>query len=98
MNEVSQSAASQSVAELERQYGVTFLDRSTRPLTVAEPGRLYLDFCRDVLRKQEDLDAALDTFRHGAEGIVRVAAIYSVQLSEMTELESEFGQACPEAQ
>src|SRR3954451_4204482 len=97
MNEVSQSAASQSVAELERQYGVTLLDRSTRPLTVTEPGRLYLDFCRDVLRRKEDLDAALDRFRSDAEGRVRVAAIYSVQISEMSELEREFSRLYPEA-
>ena len=98
MNEVSQSAASQSIAELERQNGVTFLDRSTRPLSLTEPGRVYLDFCREVLRRKEDLDASLDSFRHGAEGVVRVAAIYSVQLSEMTELEHEFAQACPSAE
>ena len=31
MNEVSQSAASQQVQELERSLGVTLLDRSTGP-------------------------------------------------------------------
>lgn len=97
MNQVSQSAASQQLHELERNLGVTLLDRSTRPLTVTESGRLYLDFCRDVLRRKEDLDAAVDRFRSGTEGRVRVAAIYSVQLSEMSELEHEFSRLYPEA-
>jgi LysR family transcriptional regulator, transcriptional activator of the cysJI operon len=97
-NQVSQSAASQHIQELERHLGVVLLDRSTRPLSVTEPGRMYLDFCRDVLRRQEDFDAALDGFRRGTEGRVRVAAIYSVQLSEMAELESAFSTLYPDGE
>ncbi len=97
-NQISQSAASQHIQELERQLGVVLLDRSTRPLSVTEPGRMYLDFCRDVLRRQEDFDAALDGFRRGTEGRVRVAAIYSVQLSEMAELEAAFSRLYPEGE
>ena len=51
MNGVSQSAASQHVQELERFLGVELLDRSTRPLTVTPAGKLYLEFCRDILRR-----------------------------------------------
>ena len=32
------------------QFGITLLDRSTRPLVVTEAGKLYLEMCRDVLR------------------------------------------------
>jgi DNA-binding transcriptional LysR family regulator len=98
MNDVSQSAASQHIQELERRLGTVLLDRSTRPLQVTEAGRLYLDFCRDVLRREEDFEAALDVFRRSAEARVRVAAIYSVQLSEMAELEAEFSREYPEAE
>ena len=98
MNEVSQSAASQHIQELERRLGTVLLDRSTRPLQVTEAGRLYLEFCRDVLRREEDFEAALDVFRRSAEARVRVAAIYSVQLSEMAELEAEFSRQYPEAE
>jgi DNA-binding transcriptional LysR family regulator len=98
MNEVSQSAASQHIQELERRLGTVLLDRSTRPLQVTEAGRLYLEFCRDVLRREEDFEAALDVFRRSAEARVRVAAIYSVQLSEMAELEAEFSKQYPETE
>jgi DNA-binding transcriptional LysR family regulator len=96
-NGVSQSAASQQVHDLERRFGVTLLDRSTRPLSVTEAGKLYLDFCRDVLHRQADFEAALDRLKQQAQGEVRVAAIYSVGLSEMTELEREFSERFPEA-
>ena len=92
---ISQSAASQHVQELERRLDIVLLDRSTRPLTVTDAGKLYLDFCRDVLRRSEDFEAALDGLKEQAHGTVRVAAIYSVGLSEMSDLEREFAKRFP---
>jgi DNA-binding transcriptional LysR family regulator len=92
---ISQSAASQHILDLERRLDAVLLDRSTRPLTVTDAGKLYLDFCRDVLRRVEDFEAALDTLKDQAHGTVRVAAIYSVGLSEMAELEREFAERFP---
>ena len=97
MNGISQSAASQHVQELERALGVELLDRSTRPLVVTPAGRLYGDLCRDILRRKEDFEAALQRMRQEVEGTLRVAAIYSVGLSEMVSLEREFARRQPEA-
>lgn len=98
LNKVTQSAASQHLQELERQLGVQFLDRTTRPVTLTEAGRLYLEFCRDVLHLHEKLEAALDRLRRRVEGTVRVASIYSVGLSEMSRLEEEFSRRLPDAE
>src|ERR1700733_8386970 len=97
MNNISQSAASQHVQELERALGVELLDRSTRPLVVTPAGRLYGEFCRDILRRKEDFESALQRMRQEVEGTLRVAAIYSVGLSEMVVLEQEFARRQPEA-
>jgi DNA-binding transcriptional LysR family regulator len=97
LNSVSQSAASQQVQELEQTLGVTLLDRSTRPLVVTAAGQIYSDFCRDVLRRREEFNVALDLMKQEVEGTVRVASIYSVGLSEMVQLEQEFGRRRPEA-
>lgn len=97
MNGISQSAASQHVQELERALSVELLDRSTRPLAVTPAGRLYLEFCRDILRRKDDFEAALQRFKEEVEGTLRVASIYSVGLSEMVELEREFSRRQPEA-
>ena len=59
-NGVSQSAASQQIQELERELNVVLLDRSTRPLVVTQAGRLYAEYCRDVLRRWDEFDAALE--------------------------------------
>lgn len=97
MNEVSQSAVSQHIQELEKTLGTQLLDRSTRPLAVTEAGQLYLTFCRDVLRRKEEFDEALAQLKNEVEGTVRVASIYSVGLNEMVQLEQEFARRQPEA-
>jgi DNA-binding transcriptional LysR family regulator len=97
MNGISQSAASQHLQDLEQHLGVTLLDRSSRPLTVTETGKLYLEMCRDILRRQDEFHAALERMREEVEGTVRVASIYSVGLSEMSQIELEFSRRYPEA-
>lgn len=97
LNAVSQSAASQHLQELERQLGVALVDRRTRPLTLTHAGRLYQEFCRDVLRLRREFHVALEARKEEVRGEVRVASIYSVGLSEMTSLEGEFSRRWPEA-
>ena len=97
MNGVSQSSATQQIQQLERSLRTSLLDRGTRPLSVTDAGKLYLDFCRDVLRREEEFHAALDRLRAEVDGTVRIAAIYSVGLSEMSELEQEFSRRHPSA-
>ena len=97
LNELSQSAASQHVQELEKDFGILLLDRSTRPLTVTAAGRLYLDYCREILRRKDQFDDELTELKTNTEGTVRVASIYSVGLSEMVEIEAEFSRRQPAA-
>jgi DNA-binding transcriptional LysR family regulator len=97
LNGISQSAASQHLGEVERVYGVRLLDRSTRPLTLTPAGRLYYEMCRDVLRRRDEFSTALGRLRSQVEGAVRVASIYSIGLSEMSDLEAEFGRRFPQA-
>lgn len=94
---VSQSAASQHVQELERRLGVTLLDRSKRPLELTAAGRIYNDFCRDLLRREEELSLELESLKEQVEGTVRVASIYSIGLSEMSHLQEQFSTRYPTA-
>jgi len=98
LNSVSQSAASQHVQDLEKGLGTQLLDRTTRPLAVTPAGQLYSDFCRDVLRRKEEFEAALEEMKKQVQGTVRVASIYSIGLSEMAQLEEEFSRREPNSQ
>jgi LysR family transcriptional regulator, transcriptional activator of the cysJI operon len=95
---VSQSAASQHVQEVEKRLGVTLLDRSKRPLELTAAGKLYQEFCREILRQEEEFTLSLESIKGEVEGTVRVVSIYSTGLSEMSRLRDEFAVRYPTAQ
>jgi DNA-binding transcriptional LysR family regulator len=94
---VSQSAASQHVQEVERRLGLPLFDRTKRPLELTEAGRLYAEFCRDVLRREADFTSAIEALKGDMEGTLRVASIYSIGLSEMSRVQEEFAARHPAA-
>ncbi|MBL8174603.1 MAG: LysR family transcriptional regulator, partial [Bryobacterales bacterium] len=97
LNEISQSAASQHVQELERVVGMPLIDRSHRPIQLTEAGELYLGLCRDLLRRSEEFQSAISELKTAVVGTVRVASIFSVGLVEMSRLESVFSERYPHA-
>lgn len=96
-NGISQSAASQHLQEAERALGTQLLDRSKRPLDLTAAGRLYYEFCRDVLRREQEFLDALAELKGRLEGGVKVAAIYSVGIRDIARLEKGLAGRMPEA-
>jgi len=94
-NGISQSAASQHIHEMEKRLGLALFDRTTRPLALTQAGKLYHDFCREVLRREEQLLVEIEALKGAVEGTVRVASIYSIGLSEMSRLQEEFSRRFP---
>ncbi len=95
---ISQSAATQHVQEVERRLGLPLVDRSTRPLALTDAGKIYAEYCRDILRREEQFLVSLQQLKGAAEGAVRVASIYSIGLSEMSRLREQFERRHPQAQ
>ena len=94
---VSQSAASQSIQQLEGELDLTLLDRSRRPLQVTAEGRAFYEACRSLLVGFEKARAELSAAKERVEGTVRVAAIYSVGLHDMSRHMQPFMSAYPHA-
>jgi LysR family transcriptional regulator, transcriptional activator of the cysJI operon len=97
LNQISQSAASQHIQELERRLDIPLLDRSVRPLELTPGGKLYFELCRDVLRREEQFHSARALLKTEIDGSVRVISIYSIGISEMTRLRAEFEKRFPDA-
>jgi DNA-binding transcriptional LysR family regulator len=96
-NTVSQSAASQAIQQLEAELDAVLLDRSRRPLLPTEQGQAFYDSCRTLLQGWEKARAELAAARERVEGTVRVAAIYSVGLHDMSRHMQPFMAAYPQA-
>ncbi len=96
-NTVSQSAASQAIQQLEGELDAALLDRSRRPLVPTEQGQVFYEACRTLLQGFEKARADLAEARERVEGTVRVAAIYSVGLHDMSRHMQPFMTAYPQA-
>jgi DNA-binding transcriptional LysR family regulator len=96
-NGVSQSAASQAIQQLEGELDVLLLDRSRRPPQATEEGRDFYEACRALLQGFEKARADLAAARQRVEGTVRVAAIYSVGLHDMSRHMQPFMARYPQA-
>jgi DNA-binding transcriptional LysR family regulator len=97
LNYVSQSAASQAVRQLEADLGVALIDRTKRPLLVTPEGREFFDACRGLVEGYEKAKARISVVQASLAGTVRVAAIYSVGLHDLSRHMQRFMAIYPHA-
>jgi DNA-binding transcriptional LysR family regulator len=96
-NQISQSAVSQNVLQLERSLGVRLIDRSKRPFQLTPEGQVYFDGCKGLVERYYAVEAEVKTLRNEISGAVNVAAIYSVGLGDMSRLVQQFAHQYPRA-
>lgn len=77
VNQISQSAASQAIQQLEAELDVHLIDRSKRPFMLTPEGRMFYEGCLALLQAFEKVRAQIASARTQVAGSVRVAAIYS---------------------
>lgn len=71
---LTQSAVSHQIAKMERELGVTLLNRDGRTISLTPGGRALLDQSRHVLRSISDLAAAVRTASSPDQGRLRIGA------------------------
>ncbi|MGA2035673.1 MAG: LysR family transcriptional regulator [Thermoguttaceae bacterium] len=97
MNDVSQSAATQSVHRVESHFGVQLVDRTKRPFVLTPEGQACYEGFREVLELYDSVDARVRSLRMEISGLVRVASIYSVGLHDMSRCMQDFMRSYPKA-
>src|SRR6185503_9131774 len=86
-NRISQSAVSQIVNQLEKRLGVQLVDRSRRPLQLTHSGKAYYDGCKKLVEQYLEVEASIRNGNGNGSHLevpIRVAAIYSVGLRDMS--------------
>lgn len=94
---VSQSAASQAVQQLETMLGVALMDRTKRPFVVTPEGQAFYHSCQGLLESWEKAKSEVAAVKERVAGTVRVAAIYSVGLHDVSRHMQRFMSLYPEA-
>ena len=72
--DVSRSAVSKAVANLEKTLGARLLHRSTRHLSLTEVGAAYAEHCRRIKQESESALQVVDSLNSAPRGTLRVAA------------------------
>jgi len=96
---VTQSAASQRIMALEREFGARLLDRGTRPIRLTEAGEIYCKGCGEILDRYEQLKRQISGPAQAPgviHGAVRVAAIYSAGIDLLSRAEERLAAEHPE--
>ncbi len=97
-NGMTQSGASQAVQQLEDYLQVQLLDRTKRPFVLTSEGELFYSGCCKVVRQFENLTEEVRSMGQEISGRVTVAAIYSVGLSYLPQLQQRLKVRFPEAE
>jgi DNA-binding transcriptional LysR family regulator len=93
---LSQSAASQAIAQIEAELQVLLLDRSRRPLVLTETGRRFQKGVETLLNDWDRLQAYVRPAGDGGlTGTISVAAIYSVGIHLLSSLIQRFATRHP---
>jgi DNA-binding transcriptional LysR family regulator len=96
-NGVVQANASLAVQRLEKHLNVKLIDRSHRPWRLTREGRVFYEGCSEILEGYHRLESTVRGQRLAADSVVRVAAIYSVNLQNMSRYVQQFTELQPQA-
>lgn len=96
-NDITQSAASQIVSQLEKHMATKLVDRSTRPLQLTSLGQTFYEGCKSVLEQYAELEAQIRRAELEVAGPVTVAAIYSVGFGDLGQTTRRFSELHPKS-
>jgi len=87
---LSQTMVTKHIAALEGRLGIKLFHRTTRRLSITEPGRSYLEASARVLADLESADSAVAAYRFEPRGVLRLNAPVSFGARQIAPLLPEF--------
>jgi len=80
INSVTQSAVSQTISALERQFKSLLIERSKKNFRLTPEGGVLYEHCKKILQMHDSLKSKLQEIEDVVSGSIRVATIYSIGL------------------
>lgn len=96
--ELTTSAVSSLVAELENTVGVRLFQRSTRKVVLNDAGRLLLPSALAYYRSMRNVERVAETLSHNTNGTVRVAAPMVIASAILPRMIAEFEGGHPKSE
>ncbi len=83
INHVTQSAVSQQISSLERQFKSLLIERSKKKFRLTREGQVLYEYSKQIIQTYEALHSKLQEIKDIISGTIRVATIYSVGLHDL---------------
>jgi len=83
INGVTQSAVSQQISSLERQFKSLLIERSKKKFRLTREGQVLYDYSKQIIQTYESLHCRLQEIKDIISGTIRVATIYSIGLHDL---------------
>ena len=83
INGVTQSAVSQQISSLERQFKSLLIERSKKKFRLTREGEVLYEFGKRIHQTYEELGNKLQEIKDIISGTIRVATIYSIGLHDL---------------
>src|ERR1700751_126427 len=83
INGVTQSAVSQQISSLERQFKSLLIERSKKRFRLTREGQLLYDYSKQIIQTYDALHSKLQEVKDIISGTIRVATIYSIGLHDL---------------
>jgi len=83
INGVTQSAVSQQISSLERQFKSLLIERSKKKFRLTREGQVLYDYSKQIIQTYEGLHSKLQEIKDIISGTIRVATIYSIGLHDL---------------
>ncbi|HOW67285.1 MAG TPA: LysR family transcriptional regulator [Candidatus Paceibacterota bacterium] len=83
ISEVTQSAVSQQISSLERQFRSILIERSKKKFRLTREGQVLYDFSKQIIQTYEALESRLQEIKDVISGTIRLATIYSIGLHDL---------------
>jgi len=90
INHITQSAVSQQISALERQFKSPLVERSKKQFRLTEEGEVLYRAAKQIVQTYERLHTELQELKNVIVGTVRVATIYSIGLHSLSDYIKEY--------
>ena len=83
LNEVSQSAVSQTIAAVEKRFKSLLIERSRKNFRLTAEGQAVYDCFKKILQSWEATHNKMQEIKHVISGAIRVSTVYSIGLHKI---------------
>lgn len=95
INQVTQSAVSQQISSLERQFKSLLIERSKKKFRLTREGQVLYDYSKQIIQTYDSLHSKLQEIKDIISGTIRVATIYSIGLHDLPPYIKKFLKSYP---